>query len=126
METGHNFANSLIQLSLQECRNMMPFLRSDEVNQAGLQQYIDQRFPFRNRPPEVDDLIPEQMRPDINVMMNAPILEASYSETKSVIIIADENGIIQATNRPESFPMNADLNSLLSSAEVTYLAGVME
>ena len=122
-----NFANSLFQMSLQEGRNLMPFLRQDEINQAGLQRYIDQRFPFRNRPPEFEKVVDsDQERPEKNVTVNAPVLEASYSESKSVIIVADENGIIQATNRTESFPIDENLYELLSASEAIYLADVLE
>lgn len=122
-----NFANSLFQLSLQDGRNMLPFLQQEEIDQVGLQRYIDMRFPFQNRTPEPENIEVGGARPEKNInIVKAPILEASYSESKSVVVVTDENGIIQATNRIETFPIDENLYELISTTEASYLTEVLD
>ncbi len=124
-----NFANSLFQLSLQEGRNLMPFLRQAKINQQGIQRYIDQRFPFRNRPVSPDKFLSELTQkeelPPLRKPENiAPPLESSYSSSKSIIAVIDENGIIQASNSVEQFPIDKNIYEVLGPNETSYLTEV--
>lgn len=124
-----NFANSLFQLTLKEGRNLLPFLRTDEINQNGIQRYIDQRFPFRNRLVTPDRLLPElpqeeEIPPLRNPGNIEPLLESSYSSSSSIIVVMDENGIIQASNSVEQFPIDKNIYEFLNQNETTYLTEV--
>lgn len=128
---SENFANSLFQLSLQEGRNLLPFLRQEEINQNGLQRYIDQRFPFRNRPLPSDKIPPailqnQDITPVLRLDNTIPTLESTYSSSKSTIIITDENGFIQATNRTEKFQIDENIFDFLSTDEAVYLTDVLD
>ena len=127
---SENFANSLFQLSLQEGRNLLPFLRQDEINQTGLQRYIDQRFPFRNRPIPPDKILPpapqnQEFTAAPRLDNTLPKLESTYSSSLSTITITDENGIIQATNRPEQFQTDESIFDFLSADEAGFLSDVL-
>src|SRR5665648_52722 len=128
---SENFANSLFQLSLQEGRNLLPFLRQDEINQNGLQRYIDQRFPFRNRPIPPDKIPPaiiqnQELTPVPRLDNTVPTLESTYSTSKSTITITDENGFIQATNRPEQFQIGENVFDFLIDDEAGFLTDVLD
>lgn len=128
---SENFANSLFQLSLQEGRNLLPFLRQDEINQNGLQRYIDQRFPFKNRPVPPDKIPPTIVKNETVTQLrqpdnNVPTLESTYSSSKSTITITDENGVIQATSRPEQFQIGENIFDFLSADEAGYLTDVLD
>lgn len=120
------FANSLFQLSLQEGRAMLPFLEQEKVNQVELQRLINQRFPFQNRLPNPATDFTNQPKPEKNNLEPAPKLNASYSSSLSAVVITDENGIIQATNQTENYPINANLMDMVSPAEVEYLEDVAD
>ena len=118
------FANTLFLLARQEGNNLIPDLVQDEIPQARLQAFVEERFPFQaklnprvQRPPGE---VPEAP-PDVRQEINDPPLSSSYSASKSSITITDENGIIQATNQPDNFSVNQSIYDSLSLVEANFL-----